>query len=293
MLPDQTILGGAPFNFAYRVRALGHDSSIVSSLGTDRFGDRAYEAAVKLGVDTTLVQRTAAFPTGTVKIWFDEHKNPDFTIIPGVAYDNVEITEELLAAVAEADCLCFGTLAQRAKKSRETLYALLEAAGKALKFYDINLRKECYSRETIAYSLDRADVLKLNEDEARELAKMFGVPTSLHGFCSAMIDRWSLSQCLVTLGDKGVYAESAAEGSVYLRGYKVRLADSLGSGDAFSAAFVDATLRGEPFCEACQLGNMLGALTATHDGATPSISRDEIEAFRNSPIERTVHPAFV
>ncbi len=124
LLPTGPVLGGAPLNFAYRVNSLGHRSIIVSRLGKDDLGEKAREQIVTLGMDDTCLQWDDAYPTGTVEVYFDEDKNPDYTIIENVAYDYIESSANLENIVKSADCLCFGTLAQRNTVSRQTLLEL-------------------------------------------------------------------------------------------------------------------------------------------------------------------------
>jgi len=212
VFPAGAKLGGAPLNFVYRADSLGDHGLIASRLGTDDLGDRAFAEIEALGLDAAHLQRDAAHATGTVPVTVDEAGNPDFTILPDVAYDYIEATEAMLAAAAGADCVCFGTLVQRAPVSRASLGKVLDAAKGAMKLLDINLRRDCHSEETIAASLERADVLKLNDDEARELTGMFGMgQMSIAEFAARACERWSLSHCVVTLGERGAFA-AAAEG---------------------------------------------------------------------------------
>ena len=154
ILPDCTKLGGAPFNFTYRADSLGDRGLMISRLGGDELGRQAFEQVAALGMDTSFLQEDPSYPTGTVKVSFDENNNPDYVIVPEVAYDHIELTDKLLQTAENTDCLCFGSLAQRSPQSRHTLANLLEAAEKALKFYDINLRKDCYNLDIIEFSLD-------------------------------------------------------------------------------------------------------------------------------------------
>jgi fructokinase len=291
VLPSCAVLGGAPFNFVYRVNSLGDTGLMISRLGRDELGRRAFDKVVSLGLDTRFLQWEERLPTGTVEVSFDEENNPDYVIIPQVAYDQIEATGELLQAASSADCLCFGTLSQRAETARKTIQQLLESSQKSLKFLDINLRKKCYSLETVTFSVQKADVLKLNEQEAHQLGEMLGVShQSLAEFCTEMLDKWSLKHCLVTLGEKGVFAVSAEGGRVYVPGYRIVLADSLGSGDAFSAGFVHKILRGEGSASACRFGNALGAIVATQTGATCPIGQAEVDRYLKNTFKRIVHP---
>jgi fructokinase len=291
ILPSCTVLGGAPFNFVYRVNSLGDTGLMISRLGRDELGRKAFDQVVQLGQDTTYIQWDQDQPTGTVQVSFDENNNPDFVIVPQVAYDKIELTDTLIEAVSRADCLCFGTLSQRSQTSRKTIEQLLERAEKSLKFLDINLRKDCYNPETVSFSLQKADILKLNEDEAGRLGRMLGVShKDISEFCEEMLDKWSLKHCVVTLGKKGAFAVSAAGEKIYVPGYKVKLADSIGSGDAFSAGFVHKLLRGTSIDEAVRFGNVLGALVATKEGATASVTLDEIVLFGSQKVELDIFP---
>jgi len=264
---------------------------MVSRLGRDELGRKAFEQVIQLGLDTTYIQWDDHFPTGTVQVSFDKENNPDYVIIPNVAYDQIELTDVLLGVASTADCLCFGTLSQRSGKSRRTIEQLLAESGESLKLLDINLRKDCYSMETVTFSLQKADILKLNEDEAHQLGDMLDIShRSLLEFCQEASRKWSLKFCLVTLGEKGAFVLSDDGQKVYVPGYKVSLVDSLGSGDAFSAGFVHKILRGASITEACEFGNVLGALVASNKGATSLITLDEIERFCNQDYQRIIHP---
>lgn len=291
LLPSGPVLGGAPFNFAYRVNCVGDCGLIVTRLGRDDLGEKAHRRIVELGMETRFVQWDDDATTGTVEVDLSDTNNPDFTIIPGVAYDRIELTDDVLGAAAEADCVCFGTLIQRAETSRRTLYALLERAESPVKLLDINLRKDCFSGQTVRASLEKADVLKLNDDEARRLDDMLDLgTTSVIGFAEAIIERYDLTHCVVTFGKRGAYATDARDERAYVPGYRVDLVDSCGSGDAFTAGFVHGLLRGSPLNECCRLGNALGAIVATHDGATADVTPDEIHAFLATDHERVAEP---
>jgi len=280
LLPTGPKLGGAPFNFAYRVNSLGDSGIIVSRLGRDELGKKSWDQVVSLGMDTTYIQWEETAPTGTVQITLDENKNPDYFIVPGVAYDNVEATDALLGIVTKADCFCFGTLMQRTATARQTLEKLLNASRNAVRLLDINLRKDCFSTETITGSLEEANVLKLNDEEARYLADLFDLPRdSVASFGDAIIRKFSLDCCVVTFGERGAFVASEDNEKVYVPGYKVDVIDPCGSGDAFAAGFVYRLLRGQPLKDCCDLGNAMGAMVAAQPGATMPITTQEIEQF--------------
>jgi len=185
VFPSGPVLGGAPLNLAYRLNSLGDRAIIVTRLGRDEYGARALDQIAALGMESIHVQANDVRPTGTVQVTLDDKGNPDFQIVPGVAYDFIEVTGELLELATTADCFCFGTLAQRSPASRHSLLRLLEAATRSLKFLDLNLRKDCFFRETISASLKAADVVKMNLQEAHYLAELFEVSlSSLPDFCA-------------------------------------------------------------------------------------------------------------
>jgi fructokinase len=292
ILPQATVLGGAPFNFAYRVHALGNRAWMISRLGRDRLGQLALQKAIELGLDTTLLQWDEHHSTGTVQVHFDLQQNPDYVINPNVAYDYIEWNPSLEQAAAQADCLCFGSLVQRTTITRETLAQLLHAAPQALKFLDINLRKDCYDESSIDFSLQQAHILKLNEDEAYQLARMLGLGwKSLPDFCAAMLKNRSLKFVLVTLGEKGAFAMAKDGNAYYTPGYQVPLADPCGAGDAFSAGFLHQLLQQANLADACEFGNLMGAMVATQQGATVPIAKANMEAFQKNNHQRTIEPS--
>lgn len=294
ILPSGMLLGGAPFNFAFRMNSLGDRGIMISRLGRDELGRKALEGVSSLGLETQYLQRDDSFPTGTVQVSFDQQNKPDYLIVPGVAYDQIEAADSLLQIVSEADCICFGTLIQRTEKSRSTLRRLLENSGDSLKFCDINLRKKCYDKSTVSFSLEKSHALKMNEEEAHQLARLFELSyQSLPHLCGELLKRWELRYCLVTLAEYGAYALSEKGEEIYVPGYKIDLADSLGAGDAFAAGFIHGILRGASLARACSLGNILGALVAAKKGATPEVTEEEIDSFQTEGVALNIHPDFL
>jgi len=287
LLPSGAVLGGAPFNFIYRVNSLGHRGVMVSRLGRDELGNRALEIVKELGLETRYLQRDSGHPTGTVEVSLDEKKNPEYRIIPDVAYDFIEPTEELQELAAGAECLCFGTLIQRQERSRDTLYRLLDGFSGRFALLDINLRPECYNRESVLESIRRADILKLNDGEAEFLAEIYeirpgeaGLDPS--GFAEALFARSDLQYVVLTLGERGAFAASRDGQKVYHPAFSVQLRDPVGAGDAFTAGFLDALLKDKGLAEACRFASAAGALVASQEGATQPLDRSRIEAFLSS-----------
>ena len=293
IFPYGNVLGGAPFNLAFRLNSLGGKGIIASRLGRDEMGRKACQQVLSLGLDASYIQWDGHKPTGTVNVSFAPDGTHDFYIVPGVAYDNIEATDSLLEAAAGCDFFCFGTLVQRSVSAGKALEKLLEAVAKGKKFLDINLRKDCYTVETVKKSLARAEILKLNDDEAAELTMMlFGRNHSVADFCEKVVESCSLECCLVTFGERGVFACSNQGEKVYVPGYRVKVADTVGCGDAFSAGFVHGTIQNQPLAEACRFGNLLGALAATSKGATAGITPEEIVSLSISDKKRIIDSNF-
>lgn len=272
LLPTGPQLGGAPLNFVFRANSLGDRGLMVSRLGRDELGDRAAATIEALGLDCSLLQRDPSRPTGVVHVSFCQGQ-PDYVIVPGVAYDHIEATADVLDAAAEADCVCFGTLIQRCDDSRQALQEVLAAASRATKLLDINLRKDCHTPQTIRQSLAAADVLRLNDHEAAYLAQLLGLPAvPLEDFATAVCHQWQLECCVVTLGAQGAMAVRPGEKPARCGGHSVAVADTVGAGDAFTAGFIHRYLRGAPLEECCRWGNALGALVATQHGGTSPIA---------------------
>ena len=292
LLPTGAVLGGAPLNFAYRVNSLGQRSIIVSRLGKDNLGEKAREQIASLGMEDTCLQWDDTYPTGTVKIYLDEDKNPDYTITENVAYDYIEFDQNLESIIESADCLCFGTLAQRNPVSQRTLRSLLTKFSGKFVVLDINLRKNCYSNETLKSSLEQANILKLNDEELARLAALL----ELQGDSAAdqaehLLKFANLEYCVVTLGNRGAFTVSNRGEKIYSPGYKVKLVDPCGSGDGFTAGFIHALMEGESLTQACRLGNAIGAMVARQEGATQPLSFqdaiDFMEVNRPEIIDKT------
>jgi fructokinase len=280
VLPSGKLLGGAPANYSYRLRQLGVPARMISRVGNDALGDELLGQLTAKDFDLSLIQRDSSLPTGTVDVTLTADGSPHFVINTGVAYDNIEVTPDLLEAAKRARFIYFGTLSQRSPKTRETLYTILSAATNATKFLDINLRGNCYSKETLTSSLHHCDILKLNDSEVVVLSDLLELgATTPDELASVMIKDFSVSIVLVTLGEKGVYAVSKSGESISVPGISVTVVDTIGAGDAFSAGFTFKYLQGAPLKECCRFGNITGAMNAARAGGMPNILTKEIEDF--------------
>lgn len=293
VLPAGMKLGGAPLNFAFRAHSLGERVRMVSRLGDDELGRLAHERICALGIDASAIQWDVAHPTGTVNIDVRADGAVDIDIVPDVAWDYIQCTERDAAEVSACDCVCFGSVAQRSPGSRRAFAQLLKSASDAVRFCDVNLRRGCYSAETVALLLAQCDVLKLNEEEAQVLGEMFALGASnLFDLSDLLRARWHIDAVVITLGPRGALAASDVE-RVYDAGYAVDVIDTLGAGDAFSAGFAYHYLRGQALRTGVQFGNVLGAIVSGQAGATGEITRQQIEAMTGGDHERVIDAGYV
>jgi fructokinase len=283
LFPDGAVLGGAPLNFAYRVQEDGGSCRMITALGTDERGDAALERIRELGMSTGLIQRLPDRPTGSVEVTLDEERNPTYRIVPGVAYDAIEVTDEAMEAAREAGCICFGTLAQREERSRTTIQRLLEEATDAERLYDVNLRPGSVVESTIRASLERSTIVKINDEEAATLNKMLGLGAkAADAFCEGLCAAFPVQLIVVTLGAGGAYARHRSGEEHYEAAFRVEVADPCGAGDAFTAAFTTEYLETGSLEAALRRGNAYGAAVASRRGATDPIPRSALEALINT-----------
>ncbi len=283
-LPEGRKLGGAPANFAYHVNQFGLKGWAISAIGDDELGEEIVETFEKVNLNHILP--VVEQPTGTVKVTLDANGVPQYDICLGVAWDNIPLTDEMLEVARRADAICFGSLAQRSQRSRETIHAFIEAAPKsALRVFDINLRQNWFTAEVIAESLNRANVLKINDEELDVVATMLlGVPTvpdkliaqdsdKVRLVCRDLIAKYDLQMLILTCGAVGSYVFTDKEES-YIATPKVEVADTVGAGDSFTAAFVAQTLLGRSIKEAHKKAVEVSAFVCTQIGAMPVLPEE-------------------
>jgi fructokinase len=271
---DAERLGGAPFNFAVNAKRLGHDVQFVSAVGDDLRGQRALAAMEEHGLPRDFVRCVQGKPTGVVEVRLDSEGHPAFTIERPAAYDFATLSEADLEAISRwsPDWVYFGTLHQLSAGGRTVTARALEACAGARRFYDVNLRKDSYTPELVSELMREATVLKLNEEELPVLAEICGAPASpIEAFC-----RWTGHEAVaVTLGARGCAALIGAE-YVEAPGYRVKVKDTVGAGDAFAAAFLHGLGNAWPAAEVADFANRVGALVASRPGALPEWSLKEI-----------------
>lgn len=285
LLPSGRRAGGAPFNFAFHCTQLGHPAIIVSRVGDDELGRELRSEVKRLGMSDEFIQIDRQHSTGTVTVELDAGGQPTYTITENVAWDFIEWTPRLGELAASARAVCFGTLAQRGLQSRNIIGAFIPATNEdCLAVCDINFRKPFVNKEVIDDSLRLADWLKANEDEAKQLARTLDAcPAEYVGGVGGY---WRQRLLPAILTDKTVYAVTrGASGCVVgnvsqdydIPGVKVEVVDTVGAGDAFTAALLTQTLEGKPLGQAARFANAYAAVVSTKPGGTPTVSREEVE----------------
>jgi fructokinase len=275
IVDGQAKLGGAPLNLAANAAGLGVNAYLLSCVGDDDLGHGAVIEAKRLGVDVSGVQCSASHPTGTVLVTLSDGQ-PEYDIVRDVAWDYIEPPPELhsAASLGGANAICFGTLAQRGEQSRQALHSLVASMSGVALFYDVNLRQQFYTAEIVKWGLERARIVKVNDAEADILSRLlFDKDLSQAEFARAVIETFGVAVVLVTLGADGCLVATPSA-VTRLEGYRVKVVDTIGAGDAFSAGFLSAWLRGKSPLDAAAIGNALGAYTATQRGGAPNFSNE-------------------
>ncbi|MGC9343221.1 MAG: PfkB family carbohydrate kinase [Bacteroidales bacterium] len=289
ILPDERKLGGAPANLAYRLTQLGNPTWLLTRVGNDSDGRMALKILKNHGFNTELIQKDFNHPTGTVNVYFDDYMNPDYTINRPAAYDFISGDEKLGQLAGSIDCVVYGTLVQRTEQTALTLLKLIDSAENALKFCDINLRKECYNLQIIERSLNKATVVKLNHHEVLELGSLPGInEKQLIPVIRRLVEIYPLDTCLVTLEDEGALALDKTGNIYYSPGFNVNMEDPLGAGDAFSAAFLNEFLKSGDIIKSLDSGNLFGAMVVGQKGAMQPITREMTASFITSHKGRKV-----
>lgn len=281
ILPDKRLPGGAPMNVAYHLNQLGVPAAMISRVGDDELGKELFDYFTSKKVTADFIQTDHEYDTSRVLAKV-EGNHVTYDIVKPVAWDFIRYSRQIQQLIADTPYFIFGSLGARSEVSRQTLYELLEVARH--KVLDINLRKPHYEQSTLDHLLRHADVLKLNEDELHLLSDWFGFKGNDKELITAFQDKYHLNMILATRGDKGAIVLN--DGQWYEHpGFKVVVADTIGSGDSFLAAFLSRFINGNPVAEALTFASGLGAFIATKQGACPVYTPAEIEmAIQSYPV---------
>jgi fructokinase len=266
LLPSGKALGGAPANFAYHASRLGEEGWAVSAVGDDSLGREIL--ALIGGKNLHHIITVTPKPTGTVEVTLDERGVPTYNIKEDVAWDNIPYTPDMEALAKRADACCFGSLVQRLASRESVLRFLRAMRPDALKVFDINLRQHYYSKEVLEESLRIADILKINDEEIRIVADLLSLDGDDTAACRALIDRYGLKLVILTKGPEGSEVITPDEVIPQAAG-EVKVVDTVGAGDSFTAAFVVALLRGDSLSDAQRLASDTAAYVCSCKGAMP------------------------
>ena len=270
VLPEGKKLGGAPANFAYHSgQFLGTDNTIaISALGEDELAEETVEALREHGLNDLMPR--VPYPTGTVQVQLDAAGKPTYDIKEDVAWDNIPFDGDIQETARNCRAVCFGSLAQRNAVSRETIHKFLDATpADCVKIFDINLRQHFYTKEIIKESLQRCNILKINDEELELIGQMFGYPSlDMENKCWLILGKYNLDMLVLTCGTDGSYVFTPGQMS-FQPTPKVTVADTVGAGDSFTGSFCAAILSGKPVREAHKLAVEVSAFVCTQNGAMP------------------------
>lgn len=270
VLPEGRKIGGAPANFAYHVSQFGLPSCVVSAIGDDALGKEIIENFTSKGHDQLIAE--VPYPTGTVQVEIDQTGIPLYDIKENVAWDNIPYTEHLDALAKRTKAVCFGSLAQRNVVSRNTINHFLDTMPKdddSLIVFDVNLRQGFYNKEILCKSMQNCNILKINDEELITVSRMFGYPgIDLQDKCWILLGKYNLKMLILTCGINGSYVFTPGNVS-FQPTPKVEVADTVGAGDSFTAAFIASILKGKSVTEAHSIAVKTSAYVCTQKGAMP------------------------
>lgn len=271
VFPTVRRIGGAPANFAFHAQQLGQSSAVVSRVGADPLGNELLAELSCLGLHTDYVQIDSRHPTSTVNVCLDSHGNATYQISDDVAWDYLLWTDQLEQLAQSVHAVGIGTLAQRSPIARQTIQRIIRTAQQAIRICDANLRQAFYSAELIEQTLHWCNWLKLNSEELQIFAGLFGLTGSDTERLARLRARFALELVCVTLGEKGCLLQTERD-ELRVPGTIVPVVDTVGAGDAFTAALVAWTLMGKPWQQTVRFATRYAAEVCKHPGSMPVIS---------------------
>ena len=277
-LPAGKSPGGAPMNVAYHLHKLGVNSHLVSSVGNDGAGKELLEFLQGVGLPTQQVQTDANHATSEVIASMNEQKEVTYQIVAPVAWDFIQWDPAIMTLIQQADAIVFGSLSSRDNHSKTTLFRMLEHAK--YRVFDVNLRAPFYSAELISQLLEKCDLVKLNIDELQLIAEWNHTASENEADLVALLfKKYNITEVLITKGSQGATYYNTS-GKYNSPAYKIQVADTIGSGDSFLAAFLAMKLMGKPIEEVLDVAVAMGAFITSQSGACPEYSKSDFEAFR-------------
>ena len=277
IFPTHKKIGGAPLNVALRTNSLGVETTMISRVGADENGEDILSFLSSQEITTDLIEVTKEYKTGAVHVMINEKGNASYDILYPSAWDKIVETEIMDKVISEADVFVFGSLASRDEVSRETLISLLDKAK--YKVFDANLRAPYYTTEVLNNLMQKADFIKLNDEELREISRELGSPyNSFEQNIKFIAEKTNTKQVCVTKGEFGAVLYTNDK-FYYNSGYFIKVVDTVGAGDSFLASLIVKLLRGKSPQKALNYACAVGALVAGQEGANPKINEKEIKKF--------------
>ena len=279
LLPTGRKAGGAPMNVAFHANQLGLEAKIISKIGDDDLGKELKLFLQNIGVSVDLIQTDSTFPTGMVHVTLDKNGSPSYEIVSPVAWDHIHQEDKLKDFVKNASALIFGSLACRTERNKRTLLEYANLAN--IRVFDVNLRTPFYSKSLIIELLEKADIVKMNDEELAIIGEWLGVSGDEKSQLEYIKNKFSLDLAILT---KGQYGAACLDETGYYEqpGFQVNVQDTIGSGDAFLAAFLSRFLKGDSASDCLFYASAVGGLVATKQGGTPKIALPELQGIMNS-----------
>lgn len=272
-LPEAKLVGGAPFNVAANLHNLGREVIFISRVGKDWDGEELTEVVEEEGISTKYIQKDENVKTGKVLVELSPLGNATYDIVSPAAWDFIEAPDDVLNNIRHNDYVIFGSLAQRGEISHKTIKKFLDTDAR--KVFDVNLRAPHYSKEIVEYSMFKTDILKVNNEELELLSDWFLKANTLEENIRELSEKYNINTVLVSLGNNGSisFKENLF---IYHEGYKLKVKDTVGAGDAFLAAYLSKVDDDINEHTRLSFANAIGAYVATHSGALPKIEMNYI-----------------
>ncbi|WP_081168206.1 PfkB family carbohydrate kinase [Niastella populi] len=278
LLPAGEWPGGAPMNVAYHLHKLKCDTTLISRVGKDKHGAGLIALLSQWGMSTDYISTNRYHPTGIVYAHAGDGHEMKYDIVFPSAWDHIIWDERFTSLMQDSEYLVFGSLACRNHTSANTLFALLEAAK--TKVLDINLRPPHFSYQVVEQLLHKANILKLNLEELELIAGRYAALHTVADKVQLLQDRFGIGTIVVTLGASGAMLNM--DGNIYRHpGYRIQVADTVGSGDAFLAGMLSKLIDAAPPAAMLDFACAMGALIASYTGACPNYHAGEIEKVKN------------
>ena len=260
--PDKKTIGGAPFNFGANLALAGNEVYLVTAVGKDDLGNDALVKATEFGIHTHLIQKND-YPTGQCTVTLDENKVPSYYVHENAAYDNIEVTEEMIEKIKEldADVFYFNSLIQRNEVSKKSLLKILDKCSFKEIFCDINIREGCFDKGSLLVCMEKSTTVKISDEELHYLYDMGILDESKktpEDICKAFPN---IKTLVFTKGEKGSEVYNAINNKTYhsTEVPKVEVLSTVGAGDCYGATFLDCVMKGESINEAIAKATMKSA----------------------------------